>query len=188
MALAVRLGRTHFHEVCTHLLRLSPDDRYLRFGYRIDDAALVRYAHGIDAERDALFGVADPELELVAFAHLAIDADHGELGLSVLPGQRRRGLGRVLLDRAATHARNQGLNTLFMQCLADNAPMQRLARRAGMSVVTSAGESEARLDLSEGQPGASVDDWMQDQFALADYALRAHWLAARRALDAIGST
>lgn len=187
MALAVRLGRTHFHEVCTHLLRLGPDDRYLRFGYRIDDAALVRYAHGIDSERDALFGVADPELELVAFAHLAIDADHGELGLSVLPGQRRRGLGRVLLDRAATHARNQGLNTLFMQCLADNAPMQRLARRAGMVVVTRQGESEAQLALGAGAAEARIDDLMSDHIALIDYALQAQWLGARRALESIGT-
>lgn len=186
MALAVRLGRSHFHEVCAHLLRLTPDDRYLRFGYQIDDAALVRYAHGIDAERDALFGVADPELELVAFAHLAVGADHGELGLSVLRGQRRRGLGRVLLERATTHARAMGLQQLFMQCPADNAPMQRLARRAGMTVVTRQGESEAQLALGASTAGAQVDDWMSDQIALVDYALRAQWLGAHRALESIG--
>jgi len=187
MPLAVRLGPSHFHDICAHLLRLGPQDRYLRFGHQVDDATLVRYAHGLDLARDAIYGVVDPELELVAFAHLALGEDCAELGLSVLPSQRRRGLGRVLLERATTHARAQGLGTLFMQCLADNAPMQRLARRAGMAVVTRQGESEARLALQEGAAEARVDDWMSDHIALLDYALRAQWLGARRALESIGT-
>jgi GNAT superfamily N-acetyltransferase len=187
MPLAVRLGPSHFHDICAHLLRLGPQDRYLRFGHTIDDHGLVRYAHGLDPAQAALFGVVDPELELVAFAHLALDDDCAELGLSVLPGQRRRGMGQALLERAVTHARARGMRTLFMQCLADNAVMQRLARRTGMAVVTHQGETEARLALQEGTADTQVDDWMNDQIALIDYALRARWLSARRALESIGA-
>jgi uncharacterized protein YhfF len=56
-----------------------------------------------------------------------------------------------------------------------------------MAVVTRQGESEARLALHEGAAEARVDDWMSDHIALFDYALRAQWLGARRALESIGT-
>ena len=65
---------------------------------------------------------------------LALGDDGAELGLSVLPAHRGRGLGGALLERARTHARNWGVDALFMQCLTDNAAMMHLARTRGMAI------------------------------------------------------
>ena len=54
-------------------------------------------------------------------AHLALLDDHAELGLSVLPGHRGRGVGSALFERGAEHARNRSVPTLFMHCLRENA-------------------------------------------------------------------
>jgi GNAT superfamily N-acetyltransferase len=163
-----------------HLLSLGAEDRRLRFGIAPGDAALRAYVAGIDFGRDAVFCVYGDDLELLAAAHLARSDDGAELGLSVLPGHRGRGLGGALLERAHTHARNWGVDALFMQCLTENAAMMHLARKQGMAIVVAAGEAGASLKLPQADAASRFGAVFEQRLALFDYALKAQLKNARR--------
>ncbi|MGH8709509.1 MAG: GNAT family N-acetyltransferase, partial [Burkholderiales bacterium] len=75
-----RLERTKF---ATHLRALGTEDRRLRFGLPLSDAAIDAYVARIDFGRDAVFGVFDDALQLAGAAHLARADAHAELGVSV---------------------------------------------------------------------------------------------------------
>lgn len=163
-----------------HLLGLDAEDRRLRFGLALGDAAVRAYAAQIDFGRDALFCVFGDDLELAGAAHLARSEDGAELGLSVLPAHRGRGLGGALLERAHTHARNWGVDALFMQCLAENGAMLHLARKQGMAIVTRSGEAGASLKLPPADAASRFGAVFDQRLALFDYALKAQLRNARR--------
>jgi len=156
-----------------HLVALGGEDRRLRFGTPLSDAAIHSYVAAIDFERDALFGVFDDQLALVAAAHLARGADHAELGVSVLPGHRNRGFGSALLARAHLHARNWRRPALFMHCLKENETMMHLARKQGMDIVTEAGEADAWLRLPAPDAASYFGAVFAQRVALFDFALKA---------------
>lgn len=163
-----------------HLLRLAEEDRRLRFGLALGDAALHAYVARIDFARDAVFCVSGEDLEHLAVAHLARSDDGAELGISVLAGHRGQGLGGALLERAHMHARNWGVDALFMQCLTGNAAMLHLARRQGMAIITVAGEAGASLKLPSADPASRFGAVFEQRLALFDYALKAQLSTARR--------
>lgn len=155
-----------------HFLALGAEDRRLRFGISLGDDALREYVARIDFERDAAFGVLDDELRLAGAAHLARSDGHAELGVSVLPGHRSRGIGAALFARAHTHARNWGVRALFMHCLAENGAMMHLARQQGMEVVAEAGEADAWLRLPPADAASYFGAVFAQRVALFDYALK----------------
>jgi GNAT superfamily N-acetyltransferase len=170
-----------------HLLALGADDRRLRFGASLNDAAVRSYLAGIDFERDAVFGVYDDDLRLLGAAHVARSDDHAELGLSVLEGHRGKGLGGALLARAHLRARNWGVHALFMHCLAENAAMMHLARKQGMQIVAEAGEADAWLALPPADASSHFGEMFAQRVALLDYALKSQVAAARRLAGAFTS-
>lgn len=170
-----------------HLLALEGEDRRLRFGLPLNDAAVRRYVAGIDFDRDALFGVFDERPALVAAAHLARCEDWAELGVSVLPSHRSRGYGGALLARAALHARNWHRRKLFLHCLRENATMMHLARKQGMDVVVEAGEADAWLALPAPDAASYFGEVFAERVALFDFALKSQRAGARRLLDALRS-
>jgi RimJ/RimL family protein N-acetyltransferase len=105
---------------------------------------------------------------------VAFGDDLAELGLSVLPAHRGRGIGGALFERAAAHARNRFIPRLFMHCLKENAPIMRLARRFSMDIVTDLGDADAHLALPPASPASITGELIRDRFALYDYALKAH--------------
>lgn len=181
-AIAVhRLNPRHREDIVRHLQQLPEEDRRLRFGHAIRDEAIRVYVEGIDFERDRAFAIHNDTLELVGFAHLALDPAEraAELGLSVDPRRRGNGHGYALLQRALLHAANLGCRTLFMHCLAENAIMMHLARKAGLLLVLEGGEADARLRLDRRRHGSALLETIADQVALVDSLLKQHdlWLA-----------
>jgi RimJ/RimL family protein N-acetyltransferase len=176
-----KLNPRHREDIAAHLLALPADDRFLRFGIPATDAGIRAYVERIDFARDRVFGVHAPDLALAAVAHLAFDpaSQDAELGLSVERAHRGKGLGYALLRRGVLHAANLGYRALFMHCLAENRVMLHLARKAGLSVVFSAGEADGRLALDRGTHGDPLGEAMTDQFALIDCLLKQQnlWLA-----------
>lgn len=168
-----------------HFLALDGDDRRLRFGVPLPDGAVRDYVARIDFGGDAVFAIVGETLEIVAAAHLAHCGVDGELGLSVLPQQRNRGMGLALLHRASLRARNWGVRGLFMHCLSENAAMMHLARKQGMEIITEAGEADARVRLPRPDAGSMVGDAFTQNVALFDYALRQQLARTRRTLDAM---
>ena len=171
------LGPAYRERIAKHLLALDDADRYLRFGYKASDAQISRYVADLNFERDEIFGIYNRHLELVAMAHVAFatDAQHqqcAEFGVSVLKKASGRGYGRRLFERAVIHARNEGVDMMFIHALSENTAMLKIARNAGASVQRDGAESEAFLHL----PPANIDSRMaalfEHQFAEMDYRIK----------------
>lgn len=165
-----------------HFLALGAEDRRLRFGAPLNDAAVRSYANSIDFGRDAVFGVIDDDLQLLGAAHLARSAGHAELGVSVLPHYRGGGIGGALLGRAHTHARNWGVRALFMHCLVENGAIMHLARKQRMEIVPRSGEAEAWLKLLPADAASHDGERLAQRVALFDHALKSQAIAARRTI------
>jgi GNAT superfamily N-acetyltransferase len=174
------LSRMQREAMETHFLALGGEDRRLRFGVALSDHGVREYVARIDFERDAAFGVFDDDMCLVGVGHLARGEGFAELGVSVLPAHRGRGLGGALLARAHTHARNWGVPTLFMHCLAENGAMMHLARKQGMRIAAERGEADAYLELTPGDATSIAKALFADRVALFDYTLKSQAHAVRR--------
>ncbi|MFG6465351.1 GNAT family N-acetyltransferase [Roseateles sp. BYS87W] len=174
------LGRRHRHRLIEHLLALDPHDRYLRFGYPASDEQIRKYALGIDFRRDEVLGIFNRRLQLIALAHVAygqtLESDPArtmaEFGVSVLAQSRGRGLGRRLFDAAALHARNRGIDTLFIHALTENLPMLRIAEAAGAVVERDGGESAAWLRLPPDTFGSQVEQALERHLGELDFRLK----------------
>jgi len=67
-------------------------------------------------------------------ATLSQPAAERNVGLSVSPWARGKGIGSLLLERAGLVATARGIRTLFVRNLNFNAALRRLAQRTGMRV------------------------------------------------------
>jgi GNAT superfamily N-acetyltransferase len=166
------LSKLQYPALEPHFLALDGEDRRLRFGAALNDAAVRAYLARIDFERDAAFGVFNDELHLIGAAHVARSDGHAELGVSVLPGHRGRGIGGALLVRAHMRARNWGVRALFMHCLTENGAMMHLASKQGMHIVAESGEADAWLKLLPADASSHFGEVFAQRVALFDYALK----------------
>ena len=149
MTLAVqRLGDSDRNAVKEHFLALPVRDRSLRFGIALAPAAIATYVERIDLARDAIFGIRDDRRVLAAVAHVAVEDQAAEVGLSVLPEHRRHGFASALFRRAALYARSRLVPKLLMHFLWTNEPILRIARRFGTKVVARDGDAIADLTLN----------------------------------------
>ena len=185
------LSPRHRSLILGHLTRLPERDRYLRFGYSATDEQIGRYVDGLNFERDEVFGVFNRRLELIALAHLACpNADApglqaAELGGSVAAHARGRGYGARLFEHAMLHARNRGLDTLFIHALSENTVMLRIARRAGATVERAGSESDAYLKLPHETLASQVEQWVGEGAAVIDYRLKQQARLVDTLLDGI---
>ena len=176
------LARRHRQRIAQHLLGLDERDRYLRFGYPASNEQISRYAMSIDFERDEVLGVFNRRLDLVAMAHLAYAPvpqwSHkpamAEFGVSVLSQVRGRGFGARLFERAALHARNRGIETLFIHALSENGAMLKIARNAGATVERDGSESEAWLRLAPDTVSSHVGEALERHMAEVDFQFKRH--------------
>ena len=180
------LERRHRHRIAAHLLLLTPEDRYLRFGYMASDEQISSYAMGLNFARDEVLGIFNRRLELVAMAHLAYQPlpnaqtpaapkrPMAEFGVSVLTRARGKGLGARLFEHATLHARNRGIDTMFIHALSENAPMLKIARNAGATVERDGSESEAWLRLPPDTMSSHVGEAIERHMAEVDFQLKRH--------------
>lgn len=177
----IRSLSTHEREqVASHLMALSTDDRFLRFGFQASDAQIAKYVEGLDFERDEIFGIFNRRLELIALAHLANASDAGpasaakesEFGVSVMARYRGRGFGKRLFARAALHARNHGIDTLVIHALNQNRPMLQIIRDAGAVVRLDGSETTSRLSLPSQTWASRVDEMAESRAAEIDYRFK----------------
>lgn len=91
---------------------------------------------GLMRRPSATLMVGELEGRVVGFAVLWFAADEGELGdLAVLPEERGRGIGAVLLERSVREARDRGVRFLYLEVREGNPMAQRLYEAAGFQVV-----------------------------------------------------
>jgi GNAT superfamily N-acetyltransferase len=171
------LSTRHRPKILAHLLSLEESDRYLRFGYHASDAQVGLYVDRLDFDHDEVFGIFNRKLELIAMAHLAVQAPRdgrhvAEFGVSVMKKARGRGYGSRLFDHAVLHARNRQVDTLVINALSENLAMLRIAHNAGSTIEREGGDAEARLRLPPDNLGTLVDQLLQSQAAEWDYQLK----------------
>lgn len=149
-------------QILRHLLALNREDRYLRFFASLGDYAITHYVTNVlDLNAGRGFGSIIGG-KLVGFAHISSIIPAGrhimaEFAVSVDRERRRLGIADALLARAIEHAKEEGINTLFMSCLRENKAMQHIARKAGLNVVVNADEAYADLATTP-KPVISVYD------------------------------
>lgn len=190
------LGTRQRDRVAAHLMSLAEGDRYLRFGYPATNDQIARYVDSMDFDRDEVFGIFNRHLELIAVAHLAHPSataatagtpprpPMSEFGVSVLPKARGRGFGRRLFEHAVLHARNRGVQTLFIHALSENVAMLKIARDAGATVERDGSESEAWLRLPPDTLASHVGEMVEKQAAEIDYRLK---VRARQVSEFLGA-
>jgi GNAT superfamily N-acetyltransferase len=171
------IGPSHGERIKAHLLSLTTNDRYLRFGYAANDEQIVRYVDRLDFERDEIFGIYNRRLELIAMAHLAFSTDPqlkscAEFGVSVLAKARGRRYGSRLFERATIHARNNGVDMMFIHALSENTAMLRIARSAGARIERDGSESEAYLTLAPANLDSRWTEIAEEQIAQTDYRFK----------------
>jgi RimJ/RimL family protein N-acetyltransferase len=171
------LGVNHRERIGRHLMSLDAHDRYLRFGFAANDEQIQRYADTLNFDRDEIFGIYNRRVELIAMAHLAFPDDPdlsscAEFGVSVSKSARGRGYGARLFDRAAMHARNEGVSRMFIHALSENTAMLKIARNAGATVERDGHESEAHLQLLPATFDSRLSEMVAEQVAQTDYRIK----------------
>lgn len=128
--------------------RLSPEDLRLRFfqPMRHLSHALAARLTQLDYERAMAFALireppdAPPEILAVGRLHRDREAPEAEFAITVASGLKRRGVGRLLMERILEHARETGITTVFGLVLAENGGMLGLAGALGFARTSEPGE------------------------------------------------
>lgn len=181
------LGENHRGRIADHLLSLEPPDRYFRFGFIAKDEQVRRYVENLNFEHDEIFGIYNRRLTLIAMAHLAFSIDMpvhpiAEFGVSVLTKVRGRGYGARLFDRAVMHARNRGVQTLFVHALSENTAMLRIASNAGAAIERDGAESKAHLSLPPRTFNTQLAEIVEEHMAQTNYQFK---LSAKQFQDTV---
>ena len=171
------IGPAHRERIITHLLALETHDRYLRFGYAANDEQIRRYVSGLNFERDEIFGIYNRKLQLIAMAHLAFSTDPAlnscaEFGVSVLARVRGRRYGSRLFERAVMHARNEGVDMMFIHALSENTVMLKIASKAGATIERDGSESQAYLKVPPSDLDSHMTEMVEEQIARTDYQFK----------------
>ena len=95
-----------------------------------------------------------------------------EFGVSVSKSARGRGYGARLFDRAAMHARNEGVHRMLIHALSENTAMLKIARNAGAKVERDGSESEALLHLPPATLDTRLSELVAEQMAQTDYQIK----------------
>ena len=171
------LGPKQRRNIQKHLLAFDVQDRYLRFGYVASDEQIAKYVSTLNFNSDALYGIYDRKLQLLAVAHVAFAKGYGyatcaEFGVSVLPSARRKGYGARLFERAIVHATNEGVRMMFIHALSENTAMLKIAKNSGAFVVHEGAETQAYLTLPSPTFDSRVTELIEDRVGQTDYALK----------------
>jgi GNAT superfamily N-acetyltransferase len=159
-----------------HLLRLDPESRRRRFTGTVSDIFIVRHAATIDdlgviVHGFFLDGVLRAAAELRQserpFAHEA------EAAFSVEEPWQSLGVGTVLLERTLRSARNRGIKSLTMHCLAENRRMQQLAQKFEADLKFDFGSVVGEVDASHSTALSIMREFVDDAHGIARAVLDA---------------
>ncbi len=152
-----------------HLLRLDADSRRTRFGGTVSDATIASHTataglgtviHGFFVN-GTLRGAA--ELRRIGKAF----APEAEAAFSVEQPWQSRGVGSVLLERTLLAARNRGIKSLQMICIADNRRMQQLARKFDADLSFDFGSVVGEVDPPRSTPLSLMREFVADGHGIA---------------------
>jgi GNAT superfamily N-acetyltransferase len=144
-----RLRRITKTEHCDHLLRLTPADRYLRFGHCMTDANVRAYATEVASGPGLVFGMMEG-LHARGVAELQPSWETPtslELGLSVETHWRGQGYGTELVEHALVAARALQADQVFALINVSNRDMRAIVKKLGATSIERNGEIYAEWPL-----------------------------------------
>jgi GNAT superfamily N-acetyltransferase len=168
----------HFHDLASHFLALTAGDRFLRFGWVMTDVDIVAYVESLLQSVGNVFVVVEPAPEISGVLQIEFTNGGADMGLSVSAWARGKGIGTLLLERAALLASGRGVSTLFVRNLNFNAALRRLAHEVGMQVAYAPDPRSTRLDVPRGSEGGVARGRLAGAITLVDHSLRSQWSLA----------
>ena len=103
------------------------------------------------------------------------------MGCTVSLDYRNQKIGQELFNRGVTWARMSGAENVFMYCLSENKTIQHIARKGGMTVVTiDPTEKESTIQVKQNRFEAGFKDYVMDQVAVYDAAIRQQSFFAKK--------
>jgi GNAT superfamily N-acetyltransferase len=165
-----KLWRAETDAYGAHLLRLDPESRQRRFSGAVSDDFIARHAAsardmGVVLHGFFIDGTLRGAAELRPFG--AMFAREAEAAFSVEHPWQSQGVGSVLLQRTLLTARNRGIATLHMHCLADNRRMQQLARKFEADLKFDFGSVVGAVDAPYSTPLSLLREAMADAHGVA---------------------
>lgn len=134
--------------IVRHLLRLSDDDRRMRFFGPIRKEVIKKLCAERPWHESIVIGVFMNGVlrgvgELIW--HWSAHKPGAEIALSVEAKYQNYGVGSELLRRLLVTARNRYVGQIHMLCLADNIKMQRVAKKFEAELILQENETEGRI-------------------------------------------
>lgn len=174
-AIIRRLWWAERGRVADHLLRLAPEDRYLRFGGRLADASVRAHPFRGDAfGRHFVGAFIDGELRAVAECALLtrVPPLEAELAFSVERPWQGQGIGTELFRRMLVFARNRGVGRVFIVSLPGNRRMRHIAAKFALAIKPMEGDLEGRLELVSPDYLSVLEEAVGEGGALLQASLR----------------
>ena len=153
-----------------HLLRLDHESRHRRFSGAVADEVIARHAataNGLGVVVYGFFvdgvmrGAAELRQNGSLFSHDA------EAAFSIEKPWQSHGVGTELLERTLLSARNRGIKSLRMDCLAENRRMQQLARKFDAEFSFDFGSVVGEVDPPRSTALSLLREAMADSHAIA---------------------
>jgi GNAT superfamily N-acetyltransferase len=156
-----------------HLLRLDRDSRYRRFSGTVSDDFVARHAATANEAGVVVYGFFhDGVLRGAAeLRPLGTFTSEAEAAFSVEQPWQSHGVGTVMLERTLLSARNRGIKSLHMHCLAENQRMQQLARKFEAEFSFDFGSVVGEVDPPRSTPLSLLREAMADGHDLANAIL-----------------
>lgn len=152
-----------------HLLRLDPDSRRLRFANSVPDDYVAAYAMKAGDAGSLVYGFfenghlrAAGELKRAS----AFWGKTAEAAFSVETGHTNHGLASELMGLIIRSARNRGVRHLILSCLAENSPMQAIARKYARDLQIDHGDVIADIVPIVADYMSVAAEMLEDRFVL----------------------
>jgi GNAT superfamily N-acetyltransferase len=160
-----------------HLLRLDAESRHSRFGGGVSDEFIRSYVgttFGLSAVVHGFFvdGMLRGAAELRPLGPTF--AREAEAALSIESDWQSHGVGSMLLGRTLLAARNRGIKTLHMACLASNRRMQELARKFAAELSFDFGGVVGEVAAPRPTPLSVLREAVADNYGFATAVLDVH--------------
>jgi RimJ/RimL family protein N-acetyltransferase len=174
-----KLWFTETEKFQDHMLRLDVESRRMRFGMAVDDDFIRKYVRQINRFQSVVYGFFVGR-DMCAAAELRMIGEswHGEAeaAFSVETEYQNSGVGTDLLGRIILAARNRGVDKLYMNCLAENRRMQRVAKKYEAELYFDHGEVVGQLKPAFPTPASlwseAMDNGSGFVMAVLEFPLR----------------
>jgi GNAT superfamily N-acetyltransferase len=153
-----------------HLLRLDSDSRRRRFSGTVSDDVIAAHAATADELGTVVHGffVEGVLRGAAELRHInGMFSREAEVAFSIEQDWQSHGVGTALLERTLLSARNRGITSLRMDCMADNRRMQQLARKFEADLKFDFGGVVGQVDPSRSTPLSVVRELMEDAHGVA---------------------